>query len=67
MDFGYSLQLFPKWFEPLVQKLSDIIFKYPGPVVMIALCFCIIYIFFDKIIDPQLYEYYSKYSNYFLK
>ncbi|VDK72086.1 unnamed protein product [Litomosoides sigmodontis] len=59
MDFGFSLQMFPKWLESLLQKLSDVIFKYPGPAVMSALIFCISYVIFKKIIDPQLYEYYK--------
>lgn len=61
MDFGFSIQIFPKWFGPLFQKLSDVIFKYPGPVVTVALICCISHIIFKKIIDPQLYECYSKY------
>ncbi|OZC08512.1 SCP-like protein [Onchocerca flexuosa] len=43
MDYGYSIQIFPKWLESVIQKLSDAIFKYPGL----------------KIIDHQLYEYYK--------
>ncbi|EFO25164.1 hypothetical protein LOAG_03325 [Loa loa] len=61
MDFGSSIQIFPKWCEPLLQKLSDVIFKYPGAVVTVALICSISHIIFKKIIDPQLYEYYSKF------
>ncbi|KAK6112852.1 hypothetical protein QQG55_49290 [Brugia pahangi] len=64
MDFESSIQIFPKWCDPLFRKLSDVIFKYPGPVVMIALICCIIHIIFKKIIDPQLYEFYSKHFSF---
>ncbi|VDK88551.1 unnamed protein product [Onchocerca ochengi] len=29
MDYGYSIQIFPKWLESVIHKLSDVIFKYP--------------------------------------
>uniref|UniRef100_A0A0R3RYB9 DUF4129 domain-containing protein n=1 Tax=Elaeophora elaphi TaxID=1147741 RepID=A0A0R3RYB9_9BILA len=59
MDFGSSLQIFPEWLESLFRQLSEVIFKYPGAVVTVALICCISYIIFKKIIDPQLYEYYK--------
>ncbi|VDM21842.1 unnamed protein product, partial [Wuchereria bancrofti] len=64
MDFESSIQIFPKWCDPLFRKLSDVIFKYPGPVVTIVLICCIIHIIFKKIIDPQLYECYSKHFSF---
>uniref|UniRef100_A0A8R1XRK1 Uncharacterized protein n=1 Tax=Onchocerca volvulus TaxID=6282 RepID=A0A8R1XRK1_ONCVO len=59
MDYGYSIQIFPKWLESVIHKLSDVIFKYPGLVVTVLLTVCISYIIFKKIIDQQLYEYYK--------
>ncbi|KAM3727378.1 BEACH domain-containing protein lvsB [Dirofilaria immitis] len=64
MDYGYSIQIFPKWFEPIIQNISDIIFKYPGLVVTVLLICCISYIIFTKIIDPQFYECYKSILQY---
>uniref|UniRef100_A0A915PIC4 Uncharacterized protein n=1 Tax=Setaria digitata TaxID=48799 RepID=A0A915PIC4_9BILA len=64
MDFSSSMQIFPSWIEFAIQKISDVIFKHPGPVVTMILLCCISHIIFKKIIDPQLYECYKSVLRY---
>lgn len=61
MEFMEAMPLFPSWAESLIQGLSDLLLNHPRPVVMIGLVYCISHIVFQKMIDPQLYDFYSKY------